>query len=114
MKDGNPQTIYLKDYAVPDYLISHVALDFELDAEHTTVVSRLLMARNPASAQTGQALVLEGEGLQLLRVALDGVVLVAGQYRQTEEALIIDDVPQQQPFTLTIENTINPKANTSL
>jgi len=28
MRDPNPQTIYLKDYTVPEYLIHSVALNF--------------------------------------------------------------------------------------
>lgn len=115
MKDANPQTIYLKDYAVPDYLIHRVALNFSLDEEQTTVVSRLEMSRNPASANAASPLVLAGENLTLIRVLLnDDQELTASDYQQTSDSLIIHNVPQQQAFTLTIENIINPKANTAL
>ncbi len=115
MKDANPQTIYLKDYAVPDYLIHRVALNFSLDEEQTTVVSRLEMSRNPASANAASPLVLAGENLTLIRVLLnDDQELTASDYQQTPDSLIIHNVPQQQAFTLTIENIINPKANTAL
>jgi len=33
MRDANPQTIYLKDYTVPDYLIHSVDLNFTLAEE---------------------------------------------------------------------------------
>lgn len=36
------------------------------------------------------------------------------QYLQTQDSLIINAVPQQQRFVLSIENAINPKANTAL
>jgi aminopeptidase N len=115
MKDANPQTIYLKDYAVPDYLIHRVALNFSLDEEQTTVVSRLEMSRNPASANAASPLVLAGENLTLIRVLLnDDQELTASDYQQTPDSLVIHNVPQQQAFTLTIENIINPKANTAL
>ena len=115
MRDANPQTIYLKDYAVPDYLIQDVDLKFTLDEQHTQVISRLTLIRNPAS-QTGDApLILAGENLKLSSVVLnDDQALTEQDYRQTQESLIILNVPQHRSFVLTIENTINPQANTAL
>jgi aminopeptidase N len=115
MRDSNPQTIYLKDYTVPEYLVHSVALDFTLDDDNTLVSSRLILSRNPASRSSNTSLTLSGENLKLIRVNLDdGNDLGKDQYLQTQDALIIHNVPQQQRFTLTIENTINPKANTAL
>jgi aminopeptidase N len=115
MRDSNPQTIYLKDYTVPEYLIHSVALNFTLDDENTLVSSRLILSRNPASRSSSTSLTLLGEGLKLTRVNLDdGNDLSKDQYLQTPDALIIHNVPQQQRFALTIENTVNPKANTAL
>jgi aminopeptidase N len=115
MRDSNPQTIYLKDYTVPEYLIHSVALNFTLDDENTLVSSRLILSRNPASLSSNTSLTLSGENLKLIRVKLDdGNDLGKDQYLQTQDALIIHNVPQQQRFALTIENTINPKANTAL
>jgi aminopeptidase N len=115
MRDSNPQTIYLKDYTVPEYLIHSVALNFTLDDDNTQVSSRLILSRNPASRSSNTSLTLSGENLKLIRVNLDdGNDLGNDQYLQTQDALIIHNVPQQQRFTLTIENTINPKANTAL
>jgi len=115
MRDSNPQTIYLKDYTVPEYLIHSVALNFTLDDDNTLVSSRLILSRNPASRSSNTSLTLSGENLKLIRVNLDdGNDLGKDQYLQTQDALIIHNVPQQQRFTLTIENTINPKANTAL
>jgi aminopeptidase N len=115
MRDANPQTIYLKDYQVPDYLIHTVELNFTLDEQQTRVVSRLALVRNPESPSTETALVLNGENLKLIRIVLnDNQELDENDYHCTPEALVIHDVPQQRPFTLTIENEINPKANTAL
>ena len=115
MRDANPQTIYLKDYTVPEYLIHSVALNFALDDENTLVSSRLTLSRNPASQSRDTSLILAGENLKLIRINLDdGNDLTKDQYLQTQDALIINNVPQQQRFVLTIENTINPKANTAL
>ena len=115
MRDPNPQTIYLKDYTVPEYLIHSVALNFTLDDENTLVSSRLTLSRNPVSQSSDASLTLSGENLKLIRINLDdGNDLSKDQYLQTQDALIINNVPQQQRFVLTIENTINPKANTAL
>ncbi|MEQ1528487.1 MAG: aminopeptidase N [Methylococcales bacterium] len=115
MRDATPQTIYLKDYKVPDYLIHNVDLTFTLDDENTKVIARLTLNRNPASQSSESSLTLNGENLVLQRVVLnDDQELSAADYQQTPDSLLIHEVPQHQPFVLTIENTINPKANTAL
>ena len=114
MRDANPQTIFLKDYTVPDYLIHSVDLNFTLDEENTRVISRLTLSRNPASRTGDVALVLAGENLTLISVVLnDDTQLTEQHYLQTPDSLIIHEVPQHRSFVLTIENTINPKANTA-
>jgi len=113
MRNANPQTIYLKDYTVPEYLIQKTELNFILDEEKTRVESHLTMLRNPQCQSQSKELVLMGEGLELISVAVDGVALDSQHYLQTAESLIINDVPQQGTFILVIENTINPKSNTA-
>ena len=114
MRDANPQTIYLKDYTVPDYLIENVDLNFILDEQNTRVVSTLTMLKNPQSQIDNPALVLQGEGLDLISIAVDGVVLNNTQYQQDSESLKVADLPQNQKFVISIETIINPKANTAL
>ncbi len=115
MTATNPATIFLKDYTVPDYLIQNVDLKFSLAEEHTQVISRLTLIRNPESQTGDVALVLAGENLVLTRVVLnDDKELTEQDYLQTEESLTINNLPQHRSFILTIENTINPKANTAL
>jgi aminopeptidase N len=115
MRDATPHTTYLKDYTVPEYLIHHVELKFELDEENTRVTSRLTLSRNPASRSSDTTLTLAGENLCLIRAVLNDEQELTGQdYLQTPDSLMLHDVPQHRPFTLTIENTINPKANTAL
>ncbi|MDD5462777.1 MAG: aminopeptidase N [Methylococcales bacterium] len=115
MRDANPQTIYLKNYSVPEYLIHSVDLNFTLAEENTLVVSRLTMSRNPASRSSDSSLILSGENLTLISIVLnEDNRLTEQHYLQTEDSLIIHEVPQHRSFVLTIENTINPKANTAL
>ncbi|GAB6140416.1 aminopeptidase N [Methylosoma difficile] len=115
MSVANPNTIYLKDYTVPPYLIHDVDLNFNLDEENTRVIARLTLSRNPASNSKDNALVLNGENLSLIRVVLNEEhELSSSDYQVSADSLTVFNVPQQRSFTLTIENLINPKANTAL
>ena len=114
MSNTAPQTIYLKDYTVPEYLIKNVELNFILDEEKTRVISTLTMQRNPQSRSSDTRLVLQGEGLELISVAIDGEAVDESQYLQSDEDLSLKGVPQDQEFILAIENIVNPKANTAL
>lgn len=121
MKEGQPRAVYLKDYTPPNYLIDEVYLAFELGEEVTKVTSRLQLRHNPDSAEQNhggqspeqsKSLELHGEGLELKSIELDGSNLTADQYVQSDESLLIANVPEQ--FTLTIETHITPQTNTSL
>ncbi|TPE58465.1 aminopeptidase N [Sandaracinobacter neustonicus] len=61
----------LVDYRPPDWLVPEMALRFELDAERTLVHARMRVRRNGAHAS---ALQLDGEELELLSLAVNGVV----------------------------------------
>jgi len=85
MRDANPQTIYLKDYTVPEYHIQNVELTFNLDEDCTEVLAKLTLLRNSTSQTGGLALTLTGENLTLLRVALDDNDLQASAYSQNSD-----------------------------
>ena len=114
MRDATPQTVYLKDYTPPEYLISTVDLRFELDETQTQVYAELSLQRNPASPVSGAGLTLVGENLELISLAINEQRLSATDYTLTPESLTLHNVPQDQPFTLSIHNQIDPKANTAL
>ncbi len=114
MRDASPQTVYLKDYTPPEYLIDQVELDFDLDDQRTRVRAKMSVRRNPQSLADSVALKLWGEELQLLSIAVDGRPLSASEYLVGDEALIIHEAPQDRPFEILIENLINPQANTAL
>ncbi len=114
MRDANPQTIYLKDYTPPEYLIHSVDLNFELNEEKTRVVSTMVMTRNPKSQLNSKELILSGENIKLVSITLDTSSLEEQEYSLSREHLTINTVPQDKTFTLIIENLINPKANTAL
>ncbi|MDX8381946.1 MAG: aminopeptidase N [Ghiorsea sp.] len=108
---SKPQTIYLKDYQAPAFLVEHVSLSFKLEPTSTEVVSKVKYRRNPV-ANKKASLRLDGEHMQLVSVLLNDNLLSASDYACSDEALIITDVPDT--FTLTITTIINPEANTSL
>jgi aminopeptidase N len=112
MPDNAPGTVYLKDYLPPDYLIRTVDLRFELEPTGTVVKSRLGVERNPAAAPGARPIVLNGEGLTLETVKLNGKLLAAGEYAADGETLSIPGVPDR--FALEIENRNNPRNNTRL
>jgi aminopeptidase N len=113
VRDGQPKTIYLKDYRVPAYLIDQVSLCFELDEEETLVRSRLKVTRNPASHEKNPALVLHGhESLELQRICINGQIVPEREYQRTDETLTIAEVPDS--FTLETLTRIQPQLNTAL
>ncbi|EAU54284.1 aminopeptidase N [Mariprofundus ferrooxydans] len=105
------QTVYLKDYQLPAYLVDTVYLDFSLQPSATGVVSSVRYRRNPAAA-AGESLWLDGQDMELLSVALDGQELTTDDYSVSESGMRIENVPEC--FELTIATRINPEANKSL
>jgi aminopeptidase N len=106
-----PRPIYLSEYRPADYQIDTVDLHFELDETATRVKTRLGVRRREGVSES-QPIVLHGEDLKLLSLAIDDQPLSDQDYQIDEEELTIHRVPQA--FTLCVENEINPQANTSL
>jgi aminopeptidase N len=107
-----PHETRLADYRPPAFLIDTVELSFDLDEAATRVRSRLALRRNPASADRHAPLLLDGEAVTLVRLALDGAELGANRYRIEDGKLVIPDMPDA--CTLEIETRIAPKDNTEL
>jgi len=112
MREPAPGTIYLKDYAPPAFLISTIDLDVDIGEDHALVRATLALARNPKSIDAQAPLVLDGEEIELVSVALDGRALAPGDYKLGEESLCIDQVPKR--FTLETVSRIRPQKNTRL
>lgn len=111
MRDAQPGAIYLKDYQPPAYLVEQTELHFELHEEYALVASRLTMRRGEHTAP-GTALRLDGVGLELLGIAVDGLALSPENYSVTDNSLEIATVPEQ--FLLECQTRIRPGENTSL
>jgi aminopeptidase N len=109
---STPQPIRLDDYRPPDHLVDEVELTFSLDPAATEVRARLRVRRNPAAAAGNPPLVLDGEGLELVELRIDGDPLGTNRYTVDEERLTIEDVGQT--CTLDTVVRIRPEANTAL
>ncbi len=112
MRTDSAEPVRLKDYRPPDYLIDKVDLDVKLDATSTKVLARLEIRPNPQGRPDG-ALVLDGDGLRALRIALDGESLNPASNFVSPDQLTIASAPQR-PFILEIETEIDPSANSRL
>ncbi|RYM62072.1 aminopeptidase N [Serratia liquefaciens] len=102
-----PQAKYRHDYRAPDYTITDIDLNFELDAESTRVTAVSKIKRQGAA---DAALVLNGEDLTLVSIEIDGQPWTA--YQLQDNKLVIEQLPAQ--FTMTIVNDIHPAKNTAL
>jgi aminopeptidase N len=95
------------DYRQPDFLISHVVLEFTLIDSSTKVLCISQVTRNGIH---NKPLILDGEDIELTSVRLNDTDV--SDYQQTDTSLIIDT--EIDVFELRIENIVNPKDNSSL
>jgi aminopeptidase N len=112
MRTDVAHPIRLADYRPPDYLIDRVDLDLRLDRQATRVIARLKLRPNP-HGRDGADLVLDGDGLKITRLLLDGAPLDINANFVTPDRLTLAG-PPPEPFTLEVETEINPSANTQL
>jgi len=105
MREPQPRTIYLKDYTPPAFRVDDVDLDVDIRDDHATVRAKLAIRRNSGSGP----LVLDGDELQLVSVAVDGG---KARHEVTPERLTVYDVPER--FTLETVSRIVPQKNTKL
>src|SRR5204862_6083210 len=96
----------------PDWLVETVDLDVELVPTQSPVRATLKLKPNPA-AEAPAPVVLDGDGLSLVSVKIDGALLPTDRYSASPDRLTIAQ-PPHRPFTLEIETLVNPQANTQL
>ncbi|MDP2298027.1 MAG: aminopeptidase N [Pseudolabrys sp.] len=111
MRTDIAQPIRLKDYRPPDWLVDTVHLDVALHPTEAKVRASLALRPNPQSAAA--PLVLDGDGLTLISLKLNGAALPAESYIAGPDSLTIPQ-PPNGPFTLEIETVVDPTANTQL
>lgn len=104
--ENTPNTIYLKDYKAPDYLVEKLDLSFNIQDGKTTVTSNAVYKRN---GEGHAPLVLNGEHMELHSVKMDGADAL---YDKTDDTLTIQNPPAR--FTLEIVTSFDPAKNTAL
>lgn len=104
--------IRLDDYRPYPFSISHTSLVFDLHATRTVVTSRLILDRKPHEWAKDEALKLDGVGLDLLSIEINGHSLSAQDYQLDDTGLTLKNVPDS--FKLETKVAINPAANTAL
>jgi len=112
MRTDTGQVFRIEDYRPSDYLIPRTHLRFELSPLATRVVADLSIVRREAGGAPSP-LALDGDGLTLRGLAIDGKPLARDAYLVSPDLLVIHN-PPAKPFQLTIETEIAPDANTAL
>ncbi len=106
---NQPVTVYRRDYQVPDFTITDVDLCFELSPAFTTVTSTLRIKRLGAADAVLQ---LDGEGLELVSLALDGTALNSDDYSCSDTGLTVHQLPDNCELQTVVR--IKPQDNLSL
>ena len=101
------QTVYLKDYQKPSFLVDSIHLDIQVYDEHSQVDAVLELTR-----QTDGDLVLLGRDLELKSLVLNGQQLSQEQYTLDAEQLVIRNAPNQIKLETSV--IIHPESNTQL
>ncbi|MCU0832308.1 MAG: aminopeptidase N [Rhizobiaceae bacterium] len=101
----------LADYQPYPFDVIATTLDIALHPQATRVTSRLSIRRK-AGSPPAAPLVLDGDGLGLDALLLDGVPLDPARYVRTAATLALHALPEA--CELTVVTTINPTANTAL
>src|SRR5919199_5439129 len=104
MRTETSPIIRLEDYRSSDFLIDRVDLDIRLHPTKTRVTATLALRPNPAG-QPDAPLVLDGDELNLLAVALNGKSLTGNDFAATPQGLTLLN-PPRRPFTLVLETEI--------
>ncbi len=110
MKTDKHARKHLKDYRSPDFDIVETGLVFHLGESITRVASTLQMQRK--TGDRNAPLKLDGIGLKLLELRLDGNILQPGEYNLDDEVLTIGAVPDR--FEIRCEVEVDAASNTRL
>lgn len=99
---------YRKDYQAPHYNLPLTELDFTLDKTKTIVKAKLHFS----GVDTTKKLLLNGQYMKLLSIAIDGNLLDKSAYQLDDKSLIFH--PEKEEFLLETTVEINPESNTRL
>ena len=112
MRTEQARPIRLEDYRPPDWRVETVELEVSLHQNATKVRAILKMSPNSEAAAPAP-IVLDGDGLTLTSLKLDGSELHPDAYVATADSLTIAQPPAGTCY-LQIETLLDPSANTQL
>jgi aminopeptidase N len=112
MGEAKPKSILRSAYRPPDYGIEAVELAFDLGESETFVDARLDVRCRGEAGREAPPLVLDGEDLELLEIAVDGRPLAAREYQVDENGLSIFGLPERCELRTRVR--IHPETNTRL
>ena len=107
--DQTTAPIRLADYAAPTWRVDTAELIFDLGIDHTEVSARLQLRRD--TDQATQPLRLDGEGLDVLAIVLDGQPLEANRWRYADGVLQVDGVADTSVLETRVR--LQPSLNTT-
>jgi aminopeptidase N len=97
------------DYTAPAFWIDSVDLTFDLDPAKTRVLNKMVVRRN--ADVPAQALRLDGDGLNLARVLVNGQ---GTSFKMDGDKLVLENLPEgDAPINLEIFTTCFPIKNTA-
>jgi len=112
MRTEEPRPVRLSEYRPPDWLVETVDLQVNLHPTQTPVRATLKLKPNSAAGAPAP-LTLDGDGLTLVSLKIDGAPVAKDAYVATPDGLTIAQ-PPHRPFALEIETLVDPEANTQL
>ncbi|HEY4093232.1 MAG TPA: aminopeptidase N [Luteibacter sp.] len=104
--DASTAVIHLADYRPPAWALEHVVLEFDLGIDRTVVQATLELVR-----QADEPIRLNGEGLELLELRIDGRRLGEGEYILANGVLEVG--VDSDRCTLTTRVAVRPAENTA-
>lgn len=106
---ATPPVTRREDYRPPEWLVPDITLDFQLDPARTLVRTRLTIARQ---GQHDAPLHLDGEGLNLLEIWVNGEQLKEGDWLLDDECLTLPIKCDEAIVETLVE--ISPEKNSQL
>ena len=105
---ANTNIIYRADYQAPSHTVSALHLDVKLYDDRADITALMHLVANDGQTR----ITLQGEGLTLHDVQIDGVSLPADRYHQEDGKLSIIDMPEA--CALSVTSSCDPFHNTAL
>ncbi|TPN45181.1 MULTISPECIES: aminopeptidase N [unclassified Mesorhizobium] len=113
MRTDTGQVFKLEDYRPSDYLIPETNLEFRLSPQATIVTATVTIERREG-VSVSAPLVLDGDGLMLKRIEIDGKKVKPADLLASPDQLTILKPPAARRFQLRVETELAPSGNEAL